>query len=157
MYQTWYILVLGPWKSILDQSKLDGKIEMKDKIMQPILFVELCSNMFSRIDFWLNKSTCILILTPSKYMSFSVCVCMNEAGPWTPTSITRSCGWPLHSFIYHIWNRMISLPGTGWLAQHARVEYKVHQIYRFLPPSKPVAPPLWHRVASTQLDILKKY
>ena len=40
--------------------------------MQLILFVELCSEMSSRMIFWPNKSICTLIWIPSKYTQMSV-------------------------------------------------------------------------------------
>ena len=40
--------------------------------MQLTLFVELCSEMSSRMIFWPNKSICTLIWIPSKYTQMSV-------------------------------------------------------------------------------------
>ena len=48
------------------------KNQVWKKILQLILFVELCSEMSSRIIFWPNKSICTLIWIPSKYTQMSV-------------------------------------------------------------------------------------
>ena len=48
------------------------KNHVREKIMQLISFVELCSEMSSRMIFLPNKSICTLIWIPSKYIQMSV-------------------------------------------------------------------------------------